>query len=107
MFSQNDGKKWKDLKAGLPTVCVNDLIVKNNDLVMATQGRSLWVLDDFSPLRSWTKKVTSEPLHIFEPEQATRWHIAGGFSFDTGVEIFGTVFTIAESPKDKNILWAG
>jgi photosystem II stability/assembly factor-like uncharacterized protein len=82
MFSHNEGKSWKDLKAGLPTVCCNDLVVKNNDLVVATQGRSLWILDDFSPLRHWSKKITSEPLHVFEPVDATRWHIAGGFSFD-------------------------
>ena len=53
-FSYNGGEEWKQLKAGLPTVAVRDLEIqeRENDLVLATFGRSFYVLDDFSSLIS-------------------------------------------------------
>ena len=50
-FSLNNGGKWRPLQLNLPVVPVTDMAVKGNDLIVATQGRSLWVLDNFSPLR--------------------------------------------------------
>jgi photosystem II stability/assembly factor-like uncharacterized protein len=84
MVSRDDGKNWQPLQSGLPNVCVNDLVVKDNDLVVATQGRSLWILDDFSPLREWSSKVRKEPLHVFNIPPTTRWRSGGGFGF-TGI----------------------
>lgn len=49
--SFNDGASWQPLQLNLPRSGVNDLLVHGNDLVIATQGRALWVLDDLSPLR--------------------------------------------------------
>ncbi len=79
-YSINEGKAWKPLKSNLPTVAVNDIRVKGNDLVLATQGRSMWILDDFSPLRELTPKVNQKPAHLFAVQPVTRWRFGGGFS---------------------------
>jgi hypothetical protein len=50
--SFDDGAHWSPLQLNLPTTGVNDLLVKGRDLVIATQGRALWVLDDVAPLRA-------------------------------------------------------
>ena len=58
-YSPDDGATWLPLKLNFPTVAVTDLVVKNDDLVVATQGRSLWILDDITPvreLREWAAK---------------------------------------------------
>ena len=46
---------------------VNDLIVKNNDLVVATHGRSFWVLDDITPLRQYSDSIPQQEAHLFNP----------------------------------------
>ena len=50
--SLDDGAHWVPLQSGLPTATVNDLLVHGNDLIAATQGRALWILDDLTPLRA-------------------------------------------------------
>jgi len=81
LYSTNDGKAWHKLRCGFPTAAVHDLQVKDNDLVAGTMGRSIWILDDFSPLRELTPAVKQKPLHLFAPPAATRWQLAGGFGF--------------------------
>jgi hypothetical protein len=51
-FSRNGGKSWLRLKLNLPTVRVTDLHVKGDDLVVGTNGRSIWIFDDLTPLRT-------------------------------------------------------
>ena len=58
--SFDDGNKWQPLQINLPMSPVNDLIVKNNDLVIATHGRSFWILDDITPLRQYTDSVAQK-----------------------------------------------
>ena len=53
VFSADDGKTWQSLQLNLPTVPVHDLIVKGDDLVVGTHGRSLWIFDDLTPIRSF------------------------------------------------------
>ena len=65
-YSPDDGATWKELKLNLPTVAVHDLVVKDDDLVVGTHGRSIWILDDLTPLREWSKDVEAKagaPLH--------------------------------------------
>ena len=57
--SFDDGAQWQPLQLNLPVAPVNDLMVKNDDLVVATHGRSFWVLDDITPLRSTTIRFRS------------------------------------------------
>jgi photosystem II stability/assembly factor-like uncharacterized protein len=73
MFSRDGGTSWRPLKLNLPTVAVTDLVVKGNDLVVATNGRSLWIFDDVTPLRSWGKAVTARDLVLFPPRPAVRY----------------------------------
>lgn len=72
--SFNDGDSWQPLTQNLPNTPVRDLLVKDNDLVIATHGRGLWVLDDISTLRQVTPALAAAPLHLFAPGAATRTH---------------------------------
>ena len=81
-FSADDGATWRVLGLNLPTVAVHDLVVKNNDLVLGTHGRSMWILDDLTPIRQWSKEIAGEPAHIFPPQPAVRWEYRGSFHGD-------------------------
>jgi photosystem II stability/assembly factor-like uncharacterized protein len=79
-YSTDDGATWQPLKLNLPTMAVHDLQVKGNDLVIGTMGRSIWILDDLTPVRRLTPKVTEVPAHLFAVQPAVRWRLDGGFS---------------------------
>ena len=70
--SFNDGADWHPLTLNFPTVCVNDILVHDNDLVAGTQGRGIWVLDDIEPLREISSNLPSEAVHFFRPSVAIR-----------------------------------
>ncbi len=71
-FSINDGDSWQPLQLNLPVSPVHDLVIKGNDLVIATHGRSFWILDDLSPLRQITAETQAAPAHLFVPATAMR-----------------------------------
>ncbi|MEA3246253.1 MAG: hypothetical protein U9Q74_08875 [Gemmatimonadota bacterium] len=73
--SFDDGDHWQSLALNLPNTPVRDLTVKDNDLLIATHGRGLWVVDDISMLRQLHERggaVAAEPAHLFAPGVATR-----------------------------------
>lgn len=70
--SFNDGDGWQPLQVNLPNASVRDLVIKGNDLVIATHGRSFWILDDISPLRELSSTVANEAVHLFRPATAIR-----------------------------------
>jgi photosystem II stability/assembly factor-like uncharacterized protein len=74
--SFDDGASWQPFPRNLPAVPITDLTVKDRDLILATQGRSFWVLDDISPLRTWAPGIASKDLFLFAPSPAIR--MAGG-----------------------------
>ncbi len=76
-YSSDDGAHWQPLQLNLPTTPVHDLIIKDNDLVVATHGRSFWILDDVSPLRQAADGLPAESFHLFRPAQAVRLHYPG------------------------------
>lgn len=76
--STDAGGNWKPLQLNLPTVPITDLKVHGDDLVAATQGRALWVLDGLHPLRELTPAVASAPMHLFTPAPALRLEGGGG-----------------------------
>ena len=78
MYSTDDGRTWQSLQLNLPTVAVHDLIVKNDNLVLATHGRSLWILDDLQPVREYSPAMATEAVHLFPPADAERWHYSSG-----------------------------
>src|SRR5215831_161922 len=72
--SFDEGGHWRSLQLNLPVVPVHDLVIKNDDLVLATHGRSFWILDDVSPLRQFTDTVANEDVHVYQPATAYRRH---------------------------------
>jgi photosystem II stability/assembly factor-like uncharacterized protein len=70
--SFDDGDNWQSLMLNLPTTAFRDMLIKDNDLVVGTYGRSIWILDDFSPLRQITAAVAAQPVHLFKPGDAYR-----------------------------------
>ena len=77
--SFDDGMNWQPLQLNLPMAPVNDLVVKNDDLAVATHGRSFWVLDDLSPLRQWNDSIKSDDVHLFTPAEANHTTFPGSF----------------------------
>ena len=77
MFSTDHGLTWRDLRLNLPTVAVHDLVVKGDDLVVGTHGRSLWILDDLQPLRELSVAIRSD-VHLFPAADAVRWRLGEG-----------------------------
>ncbi|HEY7889296.1 MAG TPA: hypothetical protein VIC29_13835 [Steroidobacteraceae bacterium] len=73
-LSLDDGRHWQSLRLNLPKARVNDLLVHGDDLIAATQGRSIWVLDDITPLRQLSSAALGAAAHIFAPEVAWRVH---------------------------------
>jgi photosystem II stability/assembly factor-like uncharacterized protein len=69
------GAHWRSLQINLPITPVHDLVVKNDDLVLATHGRSFWILDDVSPLRQFADSVAAEDVHLYQPATAYRVHM--------------------------------
>ena len=67
------GDHWQSLRRNLPATSIRDLVVHGDDLVVATHGRSFWILDDVAPLRELTPEVAAEPAHLFRPQSALRW----------------------------------
>ncbi len=87
MLSPDDGATWQPLRLGLPTVAVHDLVVKDNDLVLATMGRSLWIFDDLTPIREMSPRVRDEDVHLFTPEPAVRWRVTNEWHGEGGGEL--------------------
>ncbi len=71
-LSFDDGDHWQSLQLNLPVSPVRDLALHSNDLVAATFGRALWILDDVTPLRQFTPGVASSAVHLFSPASAIR-----------------------------------
>ena len=71
-ISFNDGAKWQSLQLNLPTTPVHDLVIKDNDLVLATHGRSFWVLDDVTPLRQYSDEIAQKDVFLYSPAPAFR-----------------------------------
>jgi photosystem II stability/assembly factor-like uncharacterized protein len=72
VVSCDDGRTWRRLPWNLPVAPVYDLAVKGGDLVVATHGRSFWILDDLTPLRELTAEATTGAGHLFPPRTTVR-----------------------------------
>ena len=70
--SLDDGASWQSLRLEMPPVAIHDLIVKEDDLVTATYGRGLWILDDLTSLHQLTDEVLAAPVHLFRPRETYR-----------------------------------
>jgi photosystem II stability/assembly factor-like uncharacterized protein len=70
--SFDDGDHWQTLRLNMPATSVRDLIIKNDDIVVATHGRGFWILDDITPLRQFEAKLASADAFLFHPQTALR-----------------------------------
>ncbi len=75
-YSQNRGENWKRMKQGLPTVSVYDIKIhpRENDLIIGTHGRSIWLMDDISPLQQSSSVVDEKQVYLYDQKEATLWN---------------------------------
>ncbi len=71
-ISFDDGKNWKPFQLNLPIVPITDLAIKENNLIVATQGRSLWIIDDLTVLHQLYKPTSSSSSRLFKPKDSYR-----------------------------------
>jgi len=77
-ISFNDGANWRSLQLNLPTTPVHDLVIKDNDLVVATHGRAFWILDDGTPLRQFNDEIAQKDVFLYTPATAYRIQAGAG-----------------------------
>jgi photosystem II stability/assembly factor-like uncharacterized protein len=70
--SFDDGAHWQSLRLELPVTPVHGIVIKNDDLVIGTHGRSFYVLDNIGVLRQAQRETTNEPVVLFDPADTTR-----------------------------------
>lgn len=79
-ISFDDGKSWSTFQLNLPITAIRDLQVRDNDLVVATHGRSFWIIDDLTPLHQLSNEVASRDFYLYKPDASFRMHQDGGWS---------------------------
>jgi len=73
--SLDGGKQWKKFMNNYPTVRTDDILVhaRDNDLIVASHGRSVWIADDITPLQQWTPEVQAQDAFLFDIRPAVAW----------------------------------
>jgi photosystem II stability/assembly factor-like uncharacterized protein len=72
-ISIDDGDNWQPLQLNLPVTSVRDFQIHDNDLIVGTHGRGIWVIDDISPLRQLTDAVLRADAYLFKPSDAINY----------------------------------
>ena len=74
-ISLNGGKEWKRFMTGLPSVRIDDILIhpRDNDLIVGTHGRSIWIIDDITPLQQLAESVATADVTLFPPRPAVAW----------------------------------
>jgi photosystem II stability/assembly factor-like uncharacterized protein len=70
--SFDDGEHWQSLRLNMPATSIRDLVIKDDDIVVGTHGRSFWILDDITPLRQLTTSSLQSPFILYKPQTAVR-----------------------------------
>jgi photosystem II stability/assembly factor-like uncharacterized protein len=70
--SFDEGEHWESLRLNMPATSIRDLVIKDDDLVIGTHGRSFWILDDITPLRQVTEAISESAVHLYRPQTAWR-----------------------------------
>lgn len=106
-ISFDDGARWQPFQLNLPVTPITDLAVHRNDLVVSTQGRGFWILDDLTPLRQISPEIAEAPVHLFKPRDTYRMAVGGrsrdesrraGENPPEGVLIF---YALQEAPSQE------
>ncbi len=77
-ISFDDGNSWSEFQLNLPVTSIRDLKVKDNDLVVATHGRSFWIIDDLTPLHQLNNNNQNDDAILFKPDLSYRMAQSGG-----------------------------
>jgi hypothetical protein len=72
-ISYDDGANWKSFQLNLPMVPITDLTIKENDLIVATQGRSFWMIDDLTVIQQKSAAIAGKTLHVFDVNDTYRY----------------------------------
>lgn len=104
--SFDDGKQWTSFQCNVPVVPVTDLAIKDDDLIVATQGRSFWVLDDLSLLNQLDETAAKSDVHLFESRPIYRMSGSGSTRVGrtSGQNILGGApiqFFLKEKPEES------
>jgi len=84
-ISFDDGVNWQRFETNLPVTPIHDFVIKGSDLVVATHGRSFWILDDITPLRQVEAGIEAKDVHLFQPRPTTRFRVYGrAYTRDAG-----------------------
>ena len=78
-ISFDDGENWSDFQLNLPITSIRDIHVKENDLILATHGRSFWMIDDLTPLHQLNEKSEESNVILFKPDISYRMAQSGGW----------------------------
>ncbi|MDR3665751.1 MAG: glycosyl hydrolase [Ignavibacteriaceae bacterium] len=99
-YSNSGGNEWIPLKTGLPTMEVMNLTIqrRENDLVVSTFGRGVYILDDYTPLRQLSKETLQKDAFIFPIKDAPMYIPAAPFGFN-GIAFMGARFFTAPNPE--------
>lgn len=75
--SFDDGDHWQSLRLNMPATSIRDLVIKDDDIVVGTHGRSFWILDDISPLRQLNASAVKSSAILYQPQTAyrVRWNL--------------------------------
>jgi photosystem II stability/assembly factor-like uncharacterized protein len=75
--SIDKGAHWTRFESNFPTVPVFDIAIhpRDRDLIVATHGRGIWIVDDITPIEELSSAIMAEPLHVFTPRTATEWRL--------------------------------
>ena len=77
-ISFDDGNSWNSFQLNLPIVPITDLTIKENSLIVATQGRSIWALDDLTVLHQIDQNTVNKEINLFKPKTSYRTRGRGG-----------------------------
>ncbi|MEQ8359437.1 MAG: glycoside hydrolase [Cytophagales bacterium] len=91
-FSIDDGENWQSLRMNMPATSIRDLVIKDDDLIIGTHGRSIWIMDNINPLREQAKAAASAQAYLVAPPQTIR--VRDNMFLDTPI--------LPEEPTGKN-----
>jgi photosystem II stability/assembly factor-like uncharacterized protein len=83
--SFDNGARWQSLQLNLPVTPITDMKIQRGDLVLSTQGRSFWILDNVAPLRQLTDRMTSQNVRLLKPRDTYRILYRATFGGDESV----------------------
>ncbi len=92
-LSFDDGEHWEPFQTNLPVCPIYDLILKDDDLIVATHGRGFWILDDVTPLHQVARnsqavaRVQQLPTYLFTPRDTIRFEVYEGFGSNEGEQV--------------------